>query len=241
MGALSRARRTSTREKRTIADVLIDAGFSFAFYAEGYTAMLQSLICPEPPSDCPLHLPTSPCVYDPGDVPFEYYAQFEDNAVYMKDYDQLASDLAAGTLPDVAFVKPVGYHNEHPGYGTTISDGVAFSTNVIDAILASPYGPETLVLLTWDEGGGFFDHITPPAASTVDSQPYGTRIPLLAIGPFAKTNHVSHVPMEHSSIVKFLEWNFTGQTGQLGVRDAVVPNIGDMLDPSQTGVTVPSK
>jgi phospholipase C len=226
--------------KTTVADVLIAASRTFAFYAEGYAAMLAAPLCPAPPADCALHLPTTPCDYDPGDVPFEYYAQFEDNPAYMKDFGQLATDVAAGTLPDVAFVKALGYHNEHPGYGTTISAGVTFVTSVVSSILASPYASETLILLTWDEGGGFFDHVAPPGTSPVDSQPYGTRIPLLAIGPFAKTNYVSHVVMEHSSIVKFLEWNFTGQTGQLGVRDAVVANIGDMLDPAKTGIAVPA-
>ncbi len=226
--------------KKTVADVLLASGSSFAFYAEGYAAMLGAEVCPLPPSDCSLHLPTTPCDYDPGDVPFEYYAQFEDNPLYMKDYSKLVSDLAAGTLPDVAFVKPLGYHNEHPGYGTTISAGVAVSTAVVNAVLGSSYGASTLVLITWDEGGGFFDHVTPPGASSVDSQAYGTRIPLLAIGPFAKVNYVSHVTMEHSSIVKFLEWNFTGHTGQLGARDAVVANIGDLLDPAKVGVVVPA-
>jgi phospholipase C len=225
--------------KTTIADVLIGAGHTFAFYAEGYAAMKSALLCPAPPSDCPAHIPTAPCDYDPGDVPFEYYAQLQDDPEYMKDYGDLSGAISAGTLPDVTFVKPLQYHNEHPGYGTTISAGVTFTTSLIQEILASPYGKDTLILLTWDEGGGLFDHVKPPGDSTVDGKPYGTRIPLLAIGPFAKTNYVSHVVMEHSSIVKFLEWNFTGKTGQLGARDAVVANLGDLLDSTKTGIPVP--
>jgi phospholipase C len=63
----------------------------------------------------------------------------------------------------------------------------------------------------------------------------------MAIGAFAKKNYVSHVPMEHGSLVKFIEWNWLGQkTGQLNTRDKVVNNIGDMLDPTVTGTTVPS-
>jgi hypothetical protein len=61
----------------------------------------------------------------------------------------------------------------------------------------------------------------------------------MAIGRFAKKNFVSHVQMEHSSIVKFIEWNFTGQTGQLAGRDAVVNNIGSLIDPTQTTKKVP--
>ena len=77
------------------------------------------------------------------------------------------------------------------------------------------------MLVTWDEGGGFFDHVAPPADSAVDNQPYGTRVPLLAIGRYARRGRSRTCTMEHSSIVKFLEWNYLGgQTGQLGARDA---------------------
>jgi phospholipase C len=118
-------------------------------------------------------------------------------------------------------------------------------------ILGSPlYQNNTLILLTWDEGGGFYDHVAPPAPPPVavdfdDSGgspaavPYGTRVPFLAIGPFAKKGTVSHVQMEHSSIVKFLEYNFVTQTGQLNARDKWVNNIGSLLDPSKTGTPIP--
>ncbi|HEX8794381.1 MAG TPA: alkaline phosphatase family protein, partial [Polyangiaceae bacterium] len=90
----------------------------------------------------------------------------------------------------------------------------------------------TLVLLTYDEGGGFFDHVAPPPTSSVDNEPYGTRVPTIAIGPFARAGTISHVVMEHSSIVKFIEYNWLkGKTGQLGGRDAQVANIGSLLDP----------
>jgi phospholipase C len=133
----------------------------------------------------------------------------------------------------VSFVKAIGYESEHPGYGDTVSAGITFVGGTIAAIEASSYAPNTLVLVTWDEGGGHFDHIAPPPTSTVDNQPYGTRVPLLAIGPLAAVGVVSHVTMEHSSIVKFIEYNWLGgQTGQLKGRDAVVANIGSLLDPS---------
>ena len=95
------------------------------------------------------------------------------------------------------------------------------------------------MLVTWDEGGGFFDHIAPPGMGA-DNQPYGTRIPLLAIGPFVAPGTISHAQMEHSSIVNFIEWNWPNmQTGQLGGRDGKVANLGSMLDSTTTGVTVP--
>jgi len=229
--------------QQTIADLLKAAGKTVAWYSEGYAAMAAAGTgCPSVPSACGVSLPTYPCVYDPSDVPFAYYAQLTSDPTFIRDYGELATDIAAGTLPDVSYVKGIGFHSEHPGYGTTITAGVAFATGVIQAIDASCYKNDTLVLVTWDEGGGFFDHVKPPAQSAVDSQPYGTRVPLLAVGRYAKQGEVSHVTMEHSSIVKFLEFNYLdGKTGQLGARDATVNNIGSLLDPAATGVTIPDQ
>jgi phospholipase C len=236
---------TPTKEykgKTTIADLLLKGGKTFAAYAEGYHAMVSSWFCPLPPSDCtmtPIVLPTPPCDYSPGDIPFEFYSQFADNPKYMKDLNDLTTDIEKGALPSFAFIKRVGYKSEHPGYGTTIANGVTAVKQVVDLIESSAFARDTLVLITWDEGGGFFDHVAPPPASTVDDEPYGVRVPMLAIGRFARQGTVSHVVMEHSSVVKFLELNFLGATGQLGARDAVVANIGSLLDPSQTGIVVP--
>ena len=142
-------------------------------------------------------------------------------------------------LPSVAFVKHVGYRNEHPGYGTTISAGIASVEAVVDTIAQSPYADDTLILVVWDEGGGFFDPVAPPGDGA-DGQPYGTRVPFLVVGPFAKANTVSHVELEHSSVVKFIEWNWLDrQTGQLAGRDATVANLGSLLDPAATGEVVP--
>ena len=224
---------------QTIGDVLIGAGLDFGFYAEGYAAMKASLTCPAAPAGCPFGLPTDPCDYDPSDVPFEYYQQFADNSAYMKDYLDFVAAVQAGTLPELSFVKGVGYHNEHPGYGTRISDGIDFSTGVVNAVLGSSLANDTLVLVTWDEGGGFFDHVKPPADSAVDNQPYGTRVPLLALGRFARKNQVSHVTLEHSSILALVEYNFLHEVGQLAARDAVVHNLGSLLDPAETGLVIP--
>src|SRR5262249_34013973 len=148
------------------------------------------------------------CDYDPADIPFQYYAQFTDNALYMKDADaDFAQDVASKRLPSFSFVKGLQYKNEHPGYGTTLSAGIGFVQSIVGIITGSDYASDTLVLVVWDEGGGFFDHVPPPPPNAVDGRPYGTRVPILAIGRFAKKGYVSHVTMEHSSIVKFLEMN----------------------------------
>jgi phospholipase C len=225
----------------TIADLLIDAGVSFGVYAGGYAdAVHASPACGPVPSDCPAQAVGYPCTYDPSDIPFEYYPSLQDNPLYMKDISRLAADLSDGGLPSFSYVKAIGYLTEHPGGGTLISSGEAFVQAVIDSVAASPYAASTLILVTFDEGGGYFDHVPPPPPSPVDGQPYGTRVPMIAVGPFARSNAISHVTLEHSSVVKFIEWNWLGQqTGQLGTRDAVVHNLGSLLDPLATGAVVP--
>ncbi len=194
--------------------------------------MKSAFLCPAPPSDCTAPSPYLPCIYDPSDIPAAYFRNTVDNPADMADLGQLVTDIKKGTLPNVAFVKLLTYHNEHPGFGTTISSGVSHVTQLVNEIEKSKLASSTLVLLTWDESGGYFDHIAPPPTSPIDGQPYGARVPLLALGPLARKGFVSHVVMEHSSIVKFIEWNWLGATGQLGARDAVVNNIGSMVDPA---------
>jgi phospholipase C len=234
--------------RTTIGDLLLEAGKSFAVYAGGYAdAKAAAPSCATPKSDCPYHnclehpVACRACIYDPSDIPFAYYDQFADG-LYFEDYADLKADLEANTLPNFAFVKARAFENEHPNV-STLSAGAEFVDQTLQAINASSYAKSTLVLVTWDEGGGFFDHVAPPASIDTDDHgkpvPYGTRVPLIAVGPFARKGTVSHVPMEHSSIVRFLEYNFVGGVGQLSGNDAKVHNLGSLLDPKATGVVIP--
>ncbi len=233
--ALSKAAYTDP----TIGDLLTAKGVGWAWYAEGYDRMRTSPSCPDAPADCGAGNATYPCVFDPSDIPAEYYASTRDNPDVIRDLSTFAGDLANKTLPAVSFVKAIGYKTEHPGNKSKLSDGVKFMSDTVAAIEASPYASSTLVLVMYDEGGGYFDHVAPPPTSAVDHHPYGTRVPLVAVGTFARKNFVSHTVMEHSSIVKFIEWNWLGATGQLAGRDTTVANLGSILDPAATGVTVP--
>jgi phospholipase C len=235
------------KNRKTIADVLLLAKRSFTIYLDGYAhALSQAPKCETVPPDCTYSQVTHPvaaqaCKLDASDVPFNYYANFADGS-HTKDFAQLVQDLGNNALPTFSYVKAREFHNEHPNV-STITDGEVFVAGVVNSVLASPYKNNTLVLLTWDEGGGFFDHVAPPQSIDTDDignpVPYGTRVAMLAIGKFAKKGTISHVPMEHSSIVRFLEWNFVGPTGQLAGNDVKVNNIGSMLDPAQTGITIP--
>ena len=226
----------------TIADLLVAAGVSWGFYAEGYKALKDANgTCPAPDPKCPVtQVSGYPCAYDPGDVPFAFFPSVRDTDA-MRDYARFSADLGAGALPSVSFVKAIGYRTEHPGANITISAGMAFVKGVADAIAASAYAKDTLLLVTFDEGGGFFDHVPPPATNPADNHPYGTRVPMIAVGRFARKGAVSHVVMEHSSVVRFIEHNWLGATGQLGTRDVNVANIGSLLDPAETGAPVPEQ
>ena len=228
---------------KTIADLLHERGVDLVTYAGGYKAMVDAVAagtCPVPPDACAAKFAFYPCNYDPSDYPLQYFASTRDDPRTMRDLATLDTDLDAGTLPAVAFVRAVGYESEHPGLRNKLSDGVRWASGVIDRVMASRYRESTLVLLTYDEGGGYFDHVAPPPPSAADGKPYGTRVPTIAIGPFARKGTVSHVVMEHSSIVKLIEYNWLDQkTGQLGTRDAIVNNVGSLLEPAKTGVAIP--
>ncbi len=224
----------------TIGDLLSAASVPWAFYVEGYDAQATAQRagkCAERTDACPGNVNFSPCTFEPGDVPIEYFPSTRDNPKFIRDLSALDADLASGALPAIVFVKALGYHSEHPVARTRITDGVTFVSSIAQRIWASRYRASTLFLLTYDEGGGYWDHVTPPASP--DAHAYGTRVPTLALGPFAKKNFVSHVVMEHSSLVAFLEWNFLGGVGQLKTRDAQVHNLGSLIDAQAAGVAVP--
>src|SRR5262249_6868315 len=116
---------TASYNDQTIGDLLADAGVGWAFYIQGYQTMVDAVAqggCPPPDPACPGGFRIYPCVYDPSDIPFQYYPRFRDNPTYMRDYSKFAADLDSDTLPPVTFVKAIGFRSEHPGYGDTISD-----------------------------------------------------------------------------------------------------------------------
>jgi phospholipase C len=215
-----------------IGDLLDAAGVSWAVYAGGYASMVSARAkntCPDAEPGCPAAINISPCTYEPSDIPFLYSSRVDEKKV-MRDYTQLASDLAAGKLPQVTFVKAIEFRSEHPGVETTLSDGVNFVVGFAQQMAASSYVSDTLVMVLYDEGGGYFDHVAPPATpDSVDGKLRGTRVPALALGPFAKRNAVVHDVFDHASLVRFIEDNWLGAHGQLGARDTTATAIDSML------------
>jgi phospholipase C len=221
----------------TIGDLLTGAGVSWAYYVAGYADLVAAQkmgMCPAPPDDCPFGVSLYPCILDIGDVAIDYFASSKDNPAVLRDLTALTTDLQSDKLPQVVFIRGPGWKSEHPGLEDKISDGVSFVSSMLEVLHKSDYAPDTLILVTWDESGGFYDHVAPPPDGS-DGQPYGPRVPLIATGPFARTNFVSHVTMEHSSVVKFVEENWLKKSGQLMGRDRDVAGIGSLLNPAATG------
>jgi phospholipase C len=109
-----------------------------------------------------------------------------------------------GTLPQVAFYKPQGNLTEHPGY-TDVLDGDRHIADVVAHLENSPQWAHMLVVITYDENGGFWDHVAPPKG---DRWGPGTRIPAFIVSPFAKKGFVDHTPYDTGSILRFITRRF---------------------------------
>lgn len=125
-----------------------------------------------------------------------------DRRLFYRESDYM-HDLAAGTLPNVSFMISEALISEHPPF--SVKTGEAAVSKVINALIASQFWTSSAFILSYDEGGGFFDHIAPPQ---VDAYGLGLRVPTLVISPWVKRGLVSGTLYEHSSILKFIEATF---------------------------------
>jgi phospholipase C len=168
---------------------------------------------------------------------------------------QYYADAAAGKLPNVSFVDPELVdtpnveNDEHPV--SNVQLGQKFVSDVTNALMQSPNWTSSAMFLTYDEDGGFYDHVPPPSAVPPDAiapmlQPgdvpgafdrYGFRVPMAVISPYAKAHHVSHTVYDHTSILSFLEYRFG--LPALTARDANADPMLDMFDFAHPSFTTP--
>jgi phospholipase C len=113
------------------------------------------------------------------------------------------NDVKAGALPQVTFIISAAFYSEHPPLNIIL--GEKKMASVINALIQSPLWTSSAFFLTWDEGGGFFDHVPPPR---LDAYGPGMRVPALVISPWAKRGYISRHLYEHNSILKFIERRF---------------------------------
>ena len=156
--------------------------------------------------------------------------------------DRYYADAAAGALPAVALVDPGFLDDESEENNADIRVGENFAARVINAVMAGPGWPKTVLIWVYDEHGGYYDHVPPPRAIPPDDIPpeitpadrpggydrYGFRVPAVIVSPFARRNYVSHRVHDHTSFLKLVEikWNLPALT----YRDANASNLLDSLD-----------
>lgn len=148
--------------------------------------------------------------------PLNYLAgQPQSAASSIKDLAALSQEIETDTgLPAVAFVNFIGEPglSEHPPEDPATGETAVVS--LVNQVMRSGYWNSTAIFVTWDEGGGFYDHVVPPREYKVDhgfSSPllgFGQRVPLLVISPYAIENHVSNTLLSHLSLLRFIEYNW---------------------------------
>jgi phospholipase C len=136
---------------------------------------------------------------------------------------QILKDIKANSLANVVWVTPTAKASDHGG--TTDGSGPSWVATVVDAVGESPYWSDTVVLVTWDDWGGWYDHVKPPQYNSYE---LGFRVPLIVIGPYAKKGYVSHVQHEFGSLLKFTE-NVFG-LDSLGTTDDRSDNLSDCFN-----------
>jgi phospholipase C len=113
------------------------------------------------------------------------------------------SAAKAGTLSAVSWISPTGVVSEHPP--GLVSAGESYTTNLIGTIMKGPDWDSTAIFLTWDDWGGFYDHVSPPS---VDANGYGLRVPSLVISPYARQGYIDHQALSFDAFDKFIEDDF---------------------------------
>jgi acid phosphatase len=207
----------------TIGDRLTAGGLDWAWYAEGWNEILAGPTLNDAGVD-----PTT--LFQYNHQPFVYFDGYGDGQpgrAHLKDESDFMAAAAAGTLPAVAFVKPDGIDNEHPNY-TNVIDGEAHARALIDAVRNGPAWHDTAIIVTYDENGGFWDHVAPPAG---DRWGPGTRVPTLVISPLARKGFVDATPYDASSILALIEHRFG--LAALGTRDAAAADLSAAFDFTQ--------
>jgi acid phosphatase len=183
-----------------IGDRLSGAGVSWAWYAGGWDDAVAGRPGP---------------IFQFHHQPFNYFANYAEGAPgrsHLQDETDFDQAVAAGHLPAVSFVKPYGAENEHPGYASE-SDGSDHLVKLLSEVASGPQARSTLVVVTYDEFGGQWDHVPPPGQGTAtrgyhDVWGPGTRIPTLVIASSLRRSGVDHTVYDTTSILATIERSY---------------------------------
>lgn len=176
----------------TIGDRLSEKNISWAWYSGGYEQALNA-------KGDGIH-------YQYHHNPFLYFANYAPGAEgreHLKDEKEFFKALEEGALPSVVFFKPSAEDNQHPGYATIKAADEKVARIVESVKNRSAIWNKSVIIITYDENGGLWDHVAPPK---IDRWGPGTRIPALVISPLAKKGYVDHTIYETTSILRLIEW-----------------------------------
>jgi phospholipase C len=197
----------------TIGDRLSQKGVSWAWYSGGWNSAEAG---------------AAEAGYQYHHQPFTYYAAYvagtAGRAEHLKDEKDFLDAAAAGTLPAVSFVKPLGPLNEHPGY-STVAGAEQHAVELVRAVQRGPQWPSTAIIITYDENGGFWDHVPPPRGDDLGP---GVRVPALIVSPYARRGFVDKTVYETVSVLTTIEHRFG--LDPLTMRDAKARDLAPAFD-----------
>jgi phospholipase C len=190
----------------TLADLLDQHGVSWKYY-EAFTG---------------------PGLWNGFDA-ISHIRQGSDWANVVSPNTKIFTDITNGQLPAVSWVIPTAAASDHAK--STDGTGPAWVASIVNAIGNSPYWGNTAIFITWDDWGGWYDHVQP---QIFNSYELSLRVPLVIVSPYARPAYVSHVPHEYGSILHYVESTFG--LGSLGYSDVRADDLSDCFNYSQTPI-----
>ncbi|HYL27567.1 MAG TPA: alkaline phosphatase family protein [Candidatus Nitrosotalea sp.] len=192
-------------DRTTLTDLLDNQGLSWRYYEEKYGSGLWYAL------DAIKHVRQAPGYKTKVVAPS----------------DQVVTDIQSGTLESVTWITPAADDSDHAR--VTDGSGPSWVASIVNAIGQSSYWDSTAIIVTWDDWGGWYDHVSPPMYNSFE---LGFRVPLLVISPYAKQSYVSHKQHEFGSILKFAEETFG--LGSLNTTDVRADDLSDCFDFKQS-------
>lgn len=206
------SRLLSPLEQPTLGDRLSERRISWAWFAGGW----NDAVAGEADESFQFH-----------HQPYTYFKRYADGtpgrAAHLKDEEDFLMAIERGALPAVSFYKPLGKYNEHPGY-TDVLKGEEKLAKILAKLEKSRQWPRMVVIVTYDEHGGYWDHVAPPQG---DRWGPGSRVPALIISPFSRGGRIDHTTYETTSMLKLIEDRF--DLPPLGERDARANSLASAL------------
>jgi len=209
-------------EHPTLTDLLDSAGLSWKYYAPS-----DGVIWTGPDAIQHMCLPTS----GPPDQLACTAPEWTNHVVIEGTGSQIVTDIQNGQLSTVTWVIPDGSASDHPIINTGL--GPSWVASIVNAIGQSAYWSDTAIIVTWDDWGGWYDHVPPPIRNSgpfPNSYEYSFRVPLMVISPYAKPAFVSHQQNDFGSILKFIEEVFALPEINPSVGYADTYALGDLSD-----------